>query len=383
MQCWSEPDLATTADHVACRRLLRGGSRTFFAASLLLPQRVRAPATALYAFCRQADDAVDLDGGRLQAIARLQERLQRAYAGQPLPLPVDRAFADVVRRHAIPQALPAALLEGLAWDAAGRCYDDLHDLHAYAVRVAGTVGAMMALLMGARTPAAVARACDLGVAMQLSNIARDVGEDARAGRLYLPQRWLRAAGIEPDAWRAQPVCDPALGKVVRRLLQAAERLYLRAEAGITALPPGCRPAIWTARLLYAEIGHEVERQGLDPLARRAVVPPGRKLRLAARALLAAAAAPAEHAAPPLPEARFLVDAVAAAPEPPARQVAIARARAWWQLREQAIWVIELFDRLERREPIDRFDVPDAADRARETSAMPRRALGPAASMTGG
>ena len=188
----------------ACRALLKGGSRTFHAASKVLPRRVSDPAIALYAFCRLADDAVDLGDNRAAAVERLRERLDRAYRGQPMDQAADRAFADVVARFSIPRELPEALLEGLAWDAEGRRYETLPELYAYAARVAGTVGAMMTLVMGQRAPEIVARACDLGVAMQLTNIARDVGEDARAGRLYLPRSWLRDAGIDPDAWLAKP-----------------------------------------------------------------------------------------------------------------------------------------------------------------------------------
>src|SRR5262249_50197475 len=159
------------ADLVACRALLRGGSRTFHAASHVLPRSVSGPATALYAFCRLADDAVDLHGGKLAALASQRDRLDRAYAGRPLPMPADRAFAHVVARFGVPRALPDALMEGLAWDAEGRRYEDFSALTDYAVRVAGAVGAMMAILMGVRAPHLIARACDLGVAMQLTNIA--------------------------------------------------------------------------------------------------------------------------------------------------------------------------------------------------------------------
>ena len=231
------PPSRVDGDLHACRQLLRHGSRTFHAASYLLPRRVREPATALYAFCRLADDAVDHAVGDAAAngevLADLDFRLQRAYAGNPLPIPADRAFARVVREHRIPLALPAALLEGFRWDAEGRRYETLEELHAYAARVAGTVGTMMAMLMGVRCRRQLARACDLGVAMQLSNIARDVGEDARARRLYLPLAWLREAGIEPDAWLSDPVHSPALGNVLERLLREADLLYGRAEASIS------------------------------------------------------------------------------------------------------------------------------------------------------
>lgn len=107
----------------------------------------------------------------------------------------------------------------------------------------------MMAMMGARSPQAQARACELGVAMQLTNIARDVGEDARAGRLYLPRDWMREAGIDPDAWLQAPSFTPALGSVVSRLLAEADVLYERAALGISALPRDCRPAIQAARLV--------------------------------------------------------------------------------------------------------------------------------------
>jgi phytoene synthase len=304
-----------SADLDACRATLRDGSKSFAAAARLLPHDVADSAVALYAFCRVADDAIDRAGGA-SALPALQERLRRAYEHRPYPLAPDRALAWVVARHAIPRALPEALLEGFAWDAEGRRYEQFSDVIAYATRVAGAVGAMMALLMGVRAPDAVARACDLGIAMQLVNIARDVGEDARAGRLYLPLQWLRERDIDPDDWLARPRFSPALADVVRRLLREAEALYARADGGIALLPLGCRPGIAAARLIYAEIGCEVARHGFDSVSRRAVVPGRRKLALLARSVAHALLAQTGAEAPPLPETRFLLDAVAAAPIPP-------------------------------------------------------------------
>jgi phytoene synthase len=332
--------ISSAADLAACRRVLRRESRTFHAASLLLPARVRGPASALYAFCRLADDAVDCPGDRpaIERLDRLRVRLERVYAGRPLSLPVDRALADAVERFGVPKRILDALFEGFEWDIEGRRPADLDDLHAYAARVAGTVGAMMAVLMGQRSADVVARACDLGVAMQLSNIARDVGEDARAGRIYLPEDWLREAGIDPDAWLKEPVFTEALGGVVMRLLDAAEVLYRRADDGIARLPADCRPGISAARHLYAGIGHQVAAMGCDSIACRAVVPPSRKARLLGRALLAAAVnrdSPVSH--PPLEATRFLVEAVASA--------GVAEAPS--QSSDQVIWLIMLFERLER------------------------------------
>lgn len=320
-------------DLTACRLLLRQGSKSFFAASLLLPRHVREPATALYAFCRVADDAVDLSADPADAVDGLRLRLDGIYAGQPRNDPVDRALAAVVDQFALPRAHLDALLEGFLWDMEGRRYADIGALRAYAARVAGTVGVMMTLLMGERSPAALARACDLGIAMQLTNIARDVGEDARNGRLYLPTDWLVEAGIVPDAWLADPRPDARIASVVARLLAEAAELYTRSRDGISLLPPDCRPAINAARLIYAEIGTEVARAGHDSVSRRAVVAGRRKLRLLAEALLADARSSGKpHML--LEEARFLIEAV------PARPQAIAASRA--------ARILTIFEKAERK-----------------------------------
>jgi phytoene synthase len=331
---------ASPADLAECRAMLRTGSRTFLAASHLLRRRVRDPAISLYAFCRMADDAIDGADDPGPALTWLQERLVRIYAGNPLPIAADRALADVIARFDIPRELPGALLEGFAWDAVSRRYEDLPALTAYAVRVAGTVGMMMSLLMGARAPSVLARACDLGVAMQLSNIARDVGEDARAGRLYLPLGWLRDAGIDPDVWLAAPAPCDGISAVVQRLLRVADGLYDRSAAGISRLPLSCRPGMVAARMLYAEIGREVERRGNDFVMSRAVVSDRQKLLVLARALAGAGRSGKDDLlAPPLPEADFLISAVSSA----FRQTAVPCAG------DKMLWVLGLFERLERQQ----------------------------------
>lgn len=303
------PETATQ-EAATCRELMRGGSKTFFAASLLLPARVREPARALYAFCRLADDQIDLGHDPQDAVWQLQRRLDAIYEGRPQNIGVDPALAAVVQRFDMPRELLDALLDGFYWDTTARRYETLQDVQDYGARVAGTVGAMMAVIMGVRGEAGMARACDLGVAMQLTNIARDVGEDARNGRLYLPRQWLREAGVDVDAWMLAPVFDERIAGVVKRLLQAADALYAKADHGIAELPRDCRPAIHAARLVYAEIGREIERSGLDSINHRAVVSKQRKLALLARASGAAVRAPAapRRSLPVLPAVQFLVDA---------------------------------------------------------------------------
>jgi phytoene synthase len=303
------------ADLAACRAAIRTGSRSFHAASRLIPARVREPALALYAFCRLADDAVDEGRRKEAAVLRLRDRLDLIYAGRPANAAPDRAFAAVVERFRMPRALPEALLEGLAWDAAGRRYATLSELRAYAARVASAVGAMMCVLMDVREAPALARACDLGAAMQLTNIARDVGEDARAGRLYLPTDWLAEAGIDPARFLADPHPTPEVRGVIRRLLREAERLYFRAEAGIPALPADCRPGIYAARHIYDAIGRAVARAGYDSITRRARTGAAEKVGWLALALARTAASLAMPRsavlyARPLPECAFLVEAAA-------------------------------------------------------------------------
>ena len=333
-------------DMAACRASLREGSYTFYAASLVLPRAVREPASALYAFCRMADDAVDGGTDKHAAVARLRRRLDQAYGGGGAgSAPCDRALAAVVSHFQMPRALPEALIEGFEWDAQGRRYETIDEVMDYAARVAGSVGAMMSVLMGARTAEALARACDLGVAMQLSNIARDVGEDARMGRLYLPLAWLREAGVDADAWLVRPQFDARIASVVQRLLDVADTLYARAGAGVGLLPVGCRPGINAARYLYAGIGHQVARNGLDSVSQRARVPRSRKAVLMLRAVLTLRPGARLRDAPCLAANRFLVDA-AARPSP-------APVPAWWRLDQRlaarAEWVIGLFERLERLE----------------------------------
>ncbi len=315
-----KPDFATPRDLAHCRMMIKQGSKSFHLAALLLPNIYRQHARALYGFCRMADDLVDEANVPQQAVDQLTNRLDAIYAGAPFDDPTDRAFADVVLKFAIPRAVPDALIEGFAWDAKGRHYETLTDVTAYGVRVAGTVGVMMSLIMGERRPEALARAIDLGVAMQFSNIARDVEEDQHMGRVYLPATWLKEA---PE-------------KAATRLVLQAEEIYERAASGIAMLPRACRASINAARLLYREIGLVAQKQNH---VGRAVVPLARKLRLVTDGVVKTPWLNAQHHAPCLPEGQFLVDAVAqgAAPAPILKS-----------LDEQAGWVMKMFMAVEAR-----------------------------------
>ncbi len=311
-------DALAARDMAACREAIRTGSLSFHAASKLLPPRVRDPSLALYAFCRLADDAVDDGIDKVGAVLHLRDRLDLVYRGRPRDAAADRAFARVVETFEMPRALPEALLEGFAWDAVGRRYDTVSGVLDYAARVAAAVGAMMCVLMRVRDADALARACDLGLAMQLTNIARDVGEDARAGRVYLPLDWMADEGVDVDHFLAAPVASKGVRRVTRRLLDHADLLYLRSEAGVARLPLACRPGILAARHVYAGIGGRVRSAGYDSVTQRARTGAAAKLGWLALAVLRAGAttigpvSSVLHAGP-APEVEFLVQAAQGAP----------------------------------------------------------------------
>ncbi|MBU3648243.1 MAG: phytoene/squalene synthase family protein [Limnohabitans sp.] len=336
-------------DLQACVAMMQGGSKTFFAASRLLPPRVRTAAIALYAFCRVADDLVDEAQAGDTPLVELGLRLDAIYAGTPHDHVEDHALSLVVQQYKLPRHLLDALIEGFTWDADGHTYDSIEDLHAYGARVAGSVGAMMCWIMGPQSMDTLARACELGVAMQLTNIARDVGHDASIGRLYLPREWLRQAGVDPDLWMTRPTFTPAIAQVVQRLLDEADRLYRQAHSGIAALPPDCRAAICAASMIYAEIGHQLRREGLDSVNKRTVVSTTRKLMLLASAWTQVHwIRVSDHTPTPLAAILDLVTGCQAATQQSSGEAYFPN-RA---MPQRVAWMLELFERRES-ERLDR------------------------------
>ncbi len=288
-----------TSPQREARAALAVGSKSFALAGKLLPRSCRDDAAVLYAWCRRCDDAIDLAprAARGQALRRMRRELDALYEGEPVNAPGLAAFADVIRRRRIPRRYPSELLDGFQMDVEGVRYRTIGALLGYAYRVAGTVGIMMAHVMGVTDSEPLRRAAHLGIAMQLTNVCRDVAEDWRDGRLYLPTDLLAgggAAGLEPGAARV----------AVQILLAEADRFYRSGELGLPALPFRCAAAIRAARLIYADIGRVIAAHGYDVRAGRAVVSRGRKLWLAARAFLTEAAWSARRAlggAWPMPE----------------------------------------------------------------------------------
>lgn len=268
-----------------CESITAVNSRSFHLASQLLPSEKRRAVRALYAFCRISDDIVDrkVDGeaacGQESARERLQRWRQRATAAHP---PEDDlvaiAWADTRLRFQVPIRYAEQLIDGVERDFQPVRYETFEELTAYCYGVASTVGLMSMHIIGFSGPEAIPYAIKLGVAMQMTNILRDVGEDWRAGRLYLPLEDLARYGLDEE--------DIAAGRVTSRWrsfmrfqIERNRRLYNEAMPGIALLNPDGRFAIAAAAYLYCSILDEIERNDYDNFSRRAFVSTGRKLRM--------------------------------------------------------------------------------------------------------
>lgn len=269
------------------RAVLAQKSKSFALATLLLPRRCRDDVAVLYAYCRRADDAVDEapEQERRERVDALFAELASVYAGAHQSDSLLREFQRVVGTHGIPEAYPRALLEGMRTDLGPVRIASEGELLLYAHRVAGVVGLMLCHVFTLRDQRALVNADHLGIAMQLTNVCRDVLEDFRRDRVYLPADLLVASGVQPldpPAGELTPV-RAGLAAAVRSLLGLAERYYVSGDAGLAALPFRVALAVRAARLIYAAIGSELARRDHDVLAGRAVVPLWRKLALVAHA----------------------------------------------------------------------------------------------------
>lgn len=252
-------------------RSITVGSKSFAAASRLFDPSTRRSAVMLYAWCRQCDDIIDGQEAGYEAtvvskqdadrrIAGLVAQTQAVYAGLPIEADAFAAFREVVLRHGIEEVYALEHLAGFAMDVHQREYHNIKDTLDYCYHVAGVVGLMMAQIMGVNDEQALDRACDLGIAFQLTNIARDIVEDAAVGRCYLPSDWLAEFRIPRDEIAA-PQNRQGLAVIAHRLIDLAEPFYASAQAGLTSLTWRSAWAIATAGCVYREIGINVKRRG--------------------------------------------------------------------------------------------------------------------------
>lgn len=278
----------------AAGETIRHGSRSFRLASLLFDRHTRERVWLLYCWCRHCDDQCDgqvlghSGGGDAASIVGLSALTGRAMAGEYVGLLPFDALAQVLSECRIPDALVRDHLQGFALDAEGWRPEDEDDLIRYCYHVAGSVGCMMAIIMGvpAEDEETLQRACDLGIAFQLSNIARDVRDDHEAGRCYLPRRWMESHGVDPrDPLR--PDRRDRLVTLVRRICDLGERYEASARHGIAALPFRSRWAVHAAATIYGRIGRNVAELGGAAWDQRVVVPRQQKAASVLRALRSA------------------------------------------------------------------------------------------------
>jgi len=273
----------------ACRKMTRQHVTTFYFASHVLPAQKRSDAYAVYAFCRQVDLIVDMapdEPARLRALADLEHLLQAAYlpgeGAEPLEssLPWLRAFRETVRRRAIPAAYFEDLLKGVEMDRGRVRLQTWDELDRYCYHVASVVGLIMVHVLTEPSPELLKPARDLGTAMQLTNILRDIAEDWRRDRLYLPADELEKFGLTSDDIDRQRTGD-SFRAMMRFQIGRARAYYSHAEPGIAALPAdGSRFCARLMSTVYGAILDEIERADYQVYRGRVRVSFPRKLWLA-------------------------------------------------------------------------------------------------------
>ena len=269
------------------KKSIERGSKSFSRASKLFSRQTRERAWLLYCWCRACDDLADGQdhGHGMSAVANPEKTIavmrmmtRRAHGGEQTGNPPFDAFGVVAQECDIPLSLARDMIDGFALDSRGWRPETEDDLLQYCYHVAGSVGCMMAIVMGisSRDHDTLDRACDLGLAFQLANIARDVAEDAAAGRCYLPQTWLTEAAIDPDDVMAPDRRD-ALILLVNRLCELAEDYEHSARVGASSLPFRSRWAVLAAAGIYGDIGRAIRKSDGKSLDRRIYTSKAKKL----------------------------------------------------------------------------------------------------------
>ena len=261
------------------RAAIARGSKSFAMASQLFDPVTRDRAMLLYAWCRHTDDVIDgqvLGQGRnddnrppAERLAEVERLTEMAIAGQPTGHPAYEALAQVIRETGMPPQLPRDLVHGFRIDMEERPFESFDDTLTYCYHVAGCVGVMMAIVMGV-DPAdkpVLDRACDLGMAFQLNNIARDVLEDAVNSRRYIPDDWLASVGLAPNNY-AFPSNRRQLSRLVTRFVNTAETYEESARFGTPALSNRAAWAVLAAARIYGNIGRKVRDAGPEGLENR-------------------------------------------------------------------------------------------------------------------
>lgn len=269
-----------------CRQITAKYSKTFYLGTLLMPQAKRRAIWAIYVWCRRTDELVDGPMANLtthETLDQWERQLESVFAGHPVD-DLDVALVDTLERFPMDIQPFRDMIAGQHMDLYRSRYETFEDLHLYCYRVAGTVGLMSTAVMGINTTppntpweqdwvptVPMEEAIALGVANQLTNILRDVGEDARRGRIYIPLEELALFGYtEEDLFNG--VVDDRWQELMKFQIQRARKFYSTAESGIRFLSLDARWPVWSALMLYRRILNVIEQNQYDVFQRRAYVP---------------------------------------------------------------------------------------------------------------
>ncbi len=280
--------------YMVCRGITRHHSKTFYMATRFLPNHKQRGIFAIYSLCRYIDDLVDeaedliskkeLDYRGIQhTLGRWKQMLSDTYAGKTYTNPILLAFSDVLRRYNIPIELPFELMDGVAMDLYKRRYETFEEVYDYSYKVASTVGLMTCEVFGYSSREALDYAVDLGVAMQLTNILRDVGEDLKRDRIYLPKEDLEKFGIE-EKQLFDHCLDKSFIELMRYQIARARELYSRADKGVLLLAEDSRIPVYLARYNYSRILDKIEENRYDVFGRRAYLNATEKISILPRIL---------------------------------------------------------------------------------------------------
>jgi len=274
----------------ACRASTRRHARSFYFASHTLPADKRRAAYAIYAFCRHMDDVIDLapdDAAKKQGLVELRNLVDEAFSGELSPaqtrldwLP---AFMQTAATYQVPKSHFLDLLAGVEMDEGKVRIQTWNELRRYCYHVAGVVGLMMAPVLSDTSEQLQTSALDLGIAMQLTNILRDIAEDWKQDRIYLPEQEMNTYGVNSDDIAGKRMSE-SFRALLRFQIGRAREYYQRSEAGIRALPrDGSQMTVWRMRTIYAGILDQIERNDYPVLTRRVFVSTPRKVALALKA----------------------------------------------------------------------------------------------------
>jgi len=267
-----------------CRRVARSRARNFYYSFVLLPRPQRDAMCAMYAFMRYCDDLSDEPGATRAAIERWRADLDQALAGHFSGHPVWPAFHDAVRRFAIPHQYFREMIDGVASDVEPRRIETFDQLHRYCYQVASVVGLTTVHIFGFDSPAALPLAEKCGVAFQLTNILRDIREDAGLGRIYLPAEDLRRFGVTEEDLRSGNR-SPAFVELMRFEAARARACYEESRPLLELVSAHSRPSLWALIEIYSRLLERIERSGYDVFARRIRLPARQKAGIVLRALL--------------------------------------------------------------------------------------------------